>query len=114
MGFGTSTQQILGQQVTLPTGCTNYSWSFWLHIDTTDTGTAQSAQVRVQLLNSSGSLLAVLGTFTNLNAASGYQQHTFNLAAYSGQTVTVRFVATQQSSSVHTNFVLDDNALNVS
>ncbi len=113
-GFGAPTQDILAQQVALPTGCTTYTWSFWLHIDTTDTGTAQSAQLRVQLLNSSGGLLGILGTFTNLNAASGYVQESYSLAAYAGQTVSVRFVATQQSTSAHTNFVVDDNALNVS
>jgi serine protease len=114
LGFGTATQAILGQQVALPTGCTSYTWSFWLHIDTTDTGTAQSAIVRVQVLSSTGALLKVLDSQTNLNAASGYQQHSYDLSAYAGQTVTVRLVATQQSTSAHTNFVVDDNALNVS
>jgi hypothetical protein len=113
-GYGSATQDILAQKVTLPTGCTNETWSFWLHVDTTNTGTAQSAQFRVQLLSSSGSLLAVLGTFTNLNAASGYVQKSYNLASYAGQTVSVRFVATQQSSTSHTNFVVDDTAVNVS
>ncbi len=113
-GFGTPTQDILAQKVGLPTGCAHYTWSFWLHVDTTDTGTTQSAQMRVQLLNSSGGLLSVLGTFTNLNAASGYVQESYNLAAYAGQTVSVRFVATQMSTSAHTNFVVDDNVLNVS
>jgi hypothetical protein len=113
LGFNDNKQAVLAQQVTLPTGCTNYTWSFWLHVDTTNTGTTQSAQLRVQLVSGS-KLLAVLGTFTNLNAASGYVQESYDLSAYAGQTLSVRFVASQESSSSHTNFVVDDNALNVS
>ncbi len=113
-GYGSATQAVLAQKVTLPTGCSHYTWSFYVHVDTTNTGTAQSAQLRVQLLNSSGGLLTVLGTITNLNAATGYVQESYNLAAYAGQAVTVRLVATQSSTSSHTNFVVDDNALNIS
>lgn len=36
------------------------------------------------MLNSSGTVLATLATFSNLNAASGYQQHSYSLSSYAG------------------------------
>jgi hypothetical protein len=38
----------------------------------------------VQVLNSSGTVLATLATFSNLNAASGDQQHSYRLSSYAG------------------------------
>jgi hypothetical protein len=51
--------------------------------------------------------------YSNLNAASGYQQRTVSLAAYPGQTVTLTFSGVE-SSQLQTSFVLDDTSLNVS
>ncbi len=38
-GYGKTTTDTLSQTVTLPSGCTTYSLSFWLHIDTAETTT---------------------------------------------------------------------------
>jgi hypothetical protein len=67
----------------------------------------------VQILNSSGTVLATLATFSNLNAASGYSQYSYNLSAYAGQTVKLKFTG-KQVSSTETSFVIDDTAINVS
>ncbi|GAB3960133.1 hypothetical protein GCM10029978_008650 [Actinoallomurus acanthiterrae] len=40
-------------------------------------------------------------------------QHSYSLAAYAGQAVTVKFTGTE-GSQLQTSFVLDDTALNVS
>ena len=69
--------------------------------------------MRVQVLNSGGTVLATLATYSNLNEATGYQQRTFSLAAYAGQTIQLRFNGTEDS-SLQTSFVVDDTALNVS
>ena len=58
-------------------------------------------------------MLATLATFSNLNAASGYTQHSYSLSAYAGQTVTLKFTGTEDS-SLQTSFVIDDTAVNVS
>jgi hypothetical protein len=100
--------------VTIPSTCKNACFSFYLHIDTAETSTTTAYDtLSVQVLNSSGTVLGTLATYSNLNAASGYSQHSFNLASYIGQTVTLRFTGTEDSSA-QTSFVLDDNALNVS
>jgi serine protease len=65
----------------------------------------------VQLVNSSGTVLATLGTFSNLNAASGYQVHSYNVSSYIGQTVRLKFTGTEDT-SLQTSFVLDDVTLN--
>ena len=54
-----------------------------------------------------------LATFSNLNKASGYVQRTFNVSTFAGQTVTLLFTGTEDS-SLQTSFVVDDTALNVS
>jgi len=40
-------------------------------------------------------------------------QHSFSLASYIGQTVTLKFTGAEDS-SLQTSFVVDDTALNVS
>ena len=67
------------------------------------------------MLNSSDTVLATLSTLSNLNHATGYQQLTFNLSAFAGQTVRIRFRGSEtDSAGGTTNFVIDDTALNVS
>ncbi|GAC1397096.1 MAG: hypothetical protein NVSMB68_13520 [Thermoanaerobaculia bacterium] len=68
--------------------------------------------MKLQVRNSSGSVLATLATYSNLNAATGYSQKTFDLTSYKGQTIQVYLVGTEDS-SLQTSFVVDDFALNV-
>jgi hypothetical protein len=113
-GYGTTHTDTLAQKVTVPSGCSTYTASFWLHIDTAETTTTTAYDtLKVQVLNSSGTVLATLATFSNLNHASGYQQHSYNLAAYAGQTITLKFTGTEDA-SLQTSFVVDDTAFNVS
>ncbi|AZS89154.1 hydrolase [Streptomyces griseoviridis] len=113
-GYGTATTDTLSQSVTVPSGCTTAALSFFLHIDTAETTTSTAYDtLKVQVLNSSGTVLATLATYSNLNAASGYTQRTFSLASYAGQTVTLKFTGTE-GSTLQTSFVVDDTALNVS
>ena len=58
-------------------------------------------------------MLATLATYSNLNKAAGYSQKSFSLAAYAGQTVSLKFLGTEDS-SLQTSFVIDDTAVNVS
>ena len=113
-GYGVTHTDTLSQAVTLPSGCTTYQASFWLHVDTAETTTTTANDtLKVQVLNSSGTVLATLATFSNLNAATGYQQHSYSLSGYAGQAVTLKFTGTENSSR-QTSFVIDDTAVNVS
>jgi hypothetical protein len=113
-GYGTTHTDTLSQAVTLPTGCSSYQFSFWLHIDTAETSTTTASDtLTVQVLNSSGTVLGTLATYSNLNHNTGYTQHTFSLAAYAGQSVTLKFTGSENSTK-QTSFAVDDTALNVS
>jgi hypothetical protein len=100
--------------VSLPSGCSSYTLTFWLHIDTAETTTSIAYDtLKIQVLKSDGSaVLATLATYSNLNAASGYTQKSFNLAGYAGQTIRIRWYGVEDS-IYQTSFVIDDTALNV-
>ncbi|WP_055489321.1 hydrolase [Streptomyces sp. TP-A0356] len=112
-GNGTATTDTLSQSVTIPSGCAA-TLSFYLHVDTAETTTSTAYDtLKVQVLDSSGTVLGTLATYSNLNAASGYTQRSFDLSGYAGQTVTLKFTGTE-GSKYQTSFVIDDTALNVS
>src|SRR5258707_7396129 len=112
-GWGTTTTDTVMQQVTVPANATAATFSFWLHIDTAETTTTTAFDtLQVQVRNSSGTVLQTLATFSNLNHATGYQQHTFNLSSFAGQTIQVFFMG-KEDSSLQTSFVLDDISLKV-
>ncbi len=84
-----------------------------MHIDTAETTTTTTYDtLQVQIRNSSGTVLQTLATFSNLNHAAGYQQHTFNLNSLIGQTVQIFFLG-KEDNTLQTSFVLDDVSLKV-
>ncbi|HXA62450.1 MAG TPA: hypothetical protein VNW94_25145, partial [Streptosporangiaceae bacterium] len=113
-GYGTTHTDTLSQSITLPTGCANYNFNFWLHIDTAETSTTTAYDtLKVQVLNSSGTVLSTLATYSNLNHNTGYAQHSFSLASYAGQNITLKFTGSEDYTK-QTSFVIDDTAVNVS
>jgi Zn-dependent metalloprotease len=114
-GYGFSHTDTLYQNVTLPSGCTSYTFSFWLHIDTAETTTTIAYDtLSVQVLSSDGATVrATLATYSNLNKAAGYSQKSFSLASFAGQTIRLRFRGVEDV-SLQTSFVVDDTAVNVS
>ena len=112
-GYGTTHTDSSQQTVSIPAGKTSATLTFWLHIDTAETTTTTAFDtLKVQVLNTSGTVLATLGTFSNLNHATGYQQHSFSMNSFIGQTVVIKFTGTEDT-SLQTSFVLDDVNLNV-
>ncbi len=111
-GYGTAHTDTAMQQVAIPSTITTATLSFWLHIDTAETGTTAFDTIQVQIRNSSGTVLATLATYSNLDHNTGYTQHSFDVSAYKGQTIQVFLTATEDA-SLQTSFVIDDFALNV-
>jgi hypothetical protein len=112
-GYGTTHTDTATQTVTIPSTATSATLTFWLHIDTAETTTTTAFDtLQVQVLNTSGTVLATLGTFSNLNHAAGYQQHSFSVLSFKGQTVQIRFRGSEDV-SLQTSFVIDDVNLNV-
>jgi hypothetical protein len=112
-GYGTTHTDTADQTVTIPSTAVSATLTFWLHIDTAETTTTTAFDTfKIQVLNSSNTVLATLGTFSNLNKAAGYQQHSFSVLSFKGQTVKIRFIGTEDT-SLQTSFVIDDVTLNV-
>ncbi len=107
-GYGTTHTDTLSQSVTIPAACTGTTFSFWLHIDTAERTT--TTQFDKLTITANGTTIA---TFSNLNHATGYQQHSYSLGSFAGQTVTLKFTGTEDS-SLQTSFVVDDTAVNTS
>ena len=107
-GYGTTHTDTLSQSVTIPTGCTNSTLSYYLHIDTAETTTTTQFDKLTVTIGTT-----TVATYSNLNHNTGYALFTVNAGAFAGQTVTVKFSGTEDS-SLQTSFVLDDTALNAS
>ena len=105
-GYGTTHTDTLSQSVTIPAGCTSSTLSFYLHIDTAETTTTTAYDKLTVKIGST-----TLATYSNLNKASGYVLRSFNVGSFAGQTVTVSFSGTEDS-SLQTSFVVDDTAVN--
>jgi hypothetical protein len=106
-GTGATTTNTESQTVTIPSGC-SASLSYYLHVDTAETSTSSQYDTFTVSVGSS-----TLASFSNLDAASGYQQHSVDLSAYAGQSVTITFTGSEDYTK-QTSFALDDTALTVS
>jgi pseudomonalisin len=112
-GYGSAHTDSILQTVAIPAGKTSATLTFWLHIDTAETTTVTAYDtLKVQIRNSSGTVLATLATYSNLDKNTGYAQKSFNLNAYIGQTIQVYLLGVEDASA-QTSFVVDDFALNV-
>jgi len=107
-GYGRTYTDTLSQTVTVPAGCSNATFTFWLRVTTAETTTTRAYDVLTVQVGST-----TLATYSNLNKNSTYTQKSFNLASYAGQTVTLKFTGVEDS-SLATSFVIDDTALDVS
>jgi Zn-dependent metalloprotease len=106
---GTTSTANLGQSVAIPAGASSAQLSLWIRIDTNETTTSTVYdKVQVQIVD--GSTTTTLATYSNLNKNTTYTQKTFNVGAYAGKTVTVKFLENEDS-SLQTSFVVDDVSL---
>jgi PKD repeat protein len=111
-GYGSTHTDTAAQTVSIPAGKASATLSFYLHIDTQETGSTAYDTLKVQVLSSTGAVLGTLATYSNVNAASGYALKSLNMSAYIGKTVTIKFVGSEDA-SLATSFVLDDITLTV-
>ena len=111
-GYGTTHTDSVYQDVTIPSTATSATLTFWLHIDTAETTTTTAYDtLKVQIRNTSNTVLSTLATYSNLNKATGFSQKSFDVTSFKGQTIRVYFLGAEDS-SLQTSFVIDDTALN--
>ncbi len=110
-GYGAAHTDTLYQQLTIPSSTSSAILSFWLKVVSSETTTTQAYDtLKVQIRNSSGTVLATLATYSNLNKGSTYLNKTFDLSSYKGQTIRVYFLGVEGSVTA-TSFLIDDVSL---
>ncbi|WP_406005954.1 M1 family aminopeptidase [Streptomyces sp. NBC_00637] len=107
-GVGGTHTDTLSQSVTIPAGCSAAGLTFWLHIDTAETTSSTAYDKLTAKIGTT-----TLATYSNLDKNTGYVQKSFDVSAFAGQTVSLSFTGTEDS-SLQSSFVLDDLALNTS
>jgi hypothetical protein len=107
-GVGSTHTDTLSQSVTVPSGCATATLTFWLHIDTDETTSSVAYDKLTAKIGAT-----TLATYSNLDDATGYVQRSLDVSAFAGQSVTLSFTGTEDS-SLQTSFVLDDIALSTS
>ncbi|HEX4258154.1 MAG TPA: putative Ig domain-containing protein [Streptosporangiaceae bacterium] len=112
-GYGTSHTDTVAQKVTIPATCASATFTYWVEVNSTASSASKTKNtLNLQVLNSSGSVLQTIPVATGANSGSSYVQYSSNLAAYIGQTITLKFTGTEVSGG-NTSFFEDSNALNV-
>ncbi len=109
-GYGSTHTDTASQSLTIPAGKTSATLTFYVHIDTKETGT--TAFDKLTVAATSGTTTTTLATYSNVNGAAGYVQKTISLNAFIGKTITLKFTGTEDT-TLATSFVLDDVAVNV-
>jgi len=98
------------QQITVPAGSAP-SLNFWLNVTSSETTTTtQFDRLFIEVRSTSGTLLATLATFSNLNKGTAgvyVLRGPFSVSAFAGQTIRVQFRATEDN-SLPTSFRVDD------
>lgn len=111
-GDGTTRTERLSQRVTIPADKPMAFLRFWLRVDTQETENVAYDILRVEVTDSAGRT-TTLNTLSNVDKSAAYLRKNFDLSAYTGQTITLRF-ASVEDSSLRTSFVLDDTSVTVS
>jgi len=103
-GYGSPHTDTLSQSVTMTSGCSG-TLEVWLHIDSDDTsGTNGSFTIAA-----AGTTIA---TFTNLNANSGYTEHSYTIpSSDSGKSIKLLFTGVENNDT-NTDYVVGQVELN--
>ncbi|WP_269857540.1 Ig domain-containing protein [Streptomyces sp. RPT161] len=114
LGHSATQDDTLSQSVETTPGYTKASFSFWLHVDSTNTSAQSQGTLTLELDDQySGKRIAVLHTWSNLDATSGYVPVSVDLTPYVapefGSTVIVKFTS-HETGNAATAFLLDDTS----
>jgi hypothetical protein len=107
LGGANSVTDTLTQDIVVPS--TQPRLQFWYRVTTNETVPGDWDIMSVTIASpSSGAVLATVTSFSNQHATSGWTQSpTFDLSAFAGQTVRLRFAVSTDSSET-TSFRIDD------
>ena len=102
-----SNSQSATRSITIDSSRVGAYLAFWMHVDTTQTAAQAIDVLRVTVAGQT------VATYSNMNAASGWQRVAIDVSHWRGQVVTVTFQAAEQSTSsdngqLWTRFFIDD------
>ena len=103
-GNGTTATESEAQTVAVPATGTPML-TFWLRTDTAETGSTAYDTLKVQVIG--GGVTTTLATFSNVGANATYAQKSYDLSAFKGTSVSVKFLMVEDA-SLQTSFVVDD------
>ncbi len=114
LGGSNNQNDTLTQTISVPTGTTSAPLTFWVSINTQETGTTPYDYLYVEIHDASGNLLATPLTLENTYSTSSnntlgtyFQPTTVDLTQYAGQTIQIVFHATTDY-IMPTTFLIDD------
>lgn len=107
-GNGSTSTETVQQSVTIPSTVTAATLSFWLRTDTAESGSTAYDTMKVQVVD--GATTSTLATYSNVGTNATYTQKSFNVTAYKGKTISVKFLLNEDS-TLQTSFVVDDTSL---
>jgi subtilase family serine protease len=103
-GYGTTHTDTLSQTITIPAGCAA-TLSYSLLVSSSETTTTTAFDKLTVTANGT-----TVQSFSNLNKGSAYVTRSVNLSSFAGQTVTVKWTGTEDT-SLATSFFVDDTAV---
>lgn len=104
-GYGRAATDVLNTTLTVPRSGGTLAWDE--RVVTKEAATNTYDRLRVQLVNASGTVVATLGSASNLDARPTYRTRTASLAAWAGQTLTLR-ITSAEDASTPTTFPVDN------
>jgi Zn-dependent metalloprotease len=107
-GNGAAATETESQSVTVSATATAPKLSYWIRTDTAESGTTAYDTMKVQVI--SGTTTYNLATYSNVGTNATYTQKTFDLTAYKGKTISVKFLAVEDA-TLQTSFVVDDTSV---
>jgi hypothetical protein len=106
MGGDNLVQESLWQTFSVPADVAGLEIRYWWRVDTRET-THPFDTLQVEIRDTNGNSLQTLETLTDGNASTTWQESSFTLIGYAGQTIQIAFEA-QTDGTGPTNFLLDD------
>ena len=97
---------LLSPMLKLPAGQPSITLNFWWQIQSQESNRFQDS-LTVVLTDSQGKALQTLDTLSSRDMSNQWQQHTFALTKFVGQTVQIQFVARTDGEAA-TDFFIDD------
>jgi hypothetical protein len=105
-GYGRTHTDTMSQTVSLPSGPSSATLSFWLHIETDEIKPSPFDTLKIQIADEGGNVLQTLHTFSNVDETPHFERVHFDVSAFLGRRVQVRFVASEDAQK-RTSFFVD-------